>query len=68
MGTGIFFDRAHFGVDRMVSGYGVRPWADFFAEVPMSATARADLLRLHTDKRDWLPGLSPKPRPRRSSA
>jgi spermidine dehydrogenase len=62
MGAGVFFDKAHFGVDRMVPGFGKRPWAEFFADAPLSPAARADLVRLFADKRDYLPGLTPEAR------
>jgi spermidine dehydrogenase len=62
MGAGVFFDKAHFGVDRMVPGFGKRPWAEFFADAPLSPAARADLVRLFSDKRDYLPGLTPEAR------
>ena len=62
MGAGVFFDKAHFGVDKMVAGFGKRPYAEFFADAPLSPAARADLVRLYTDKRDYLPGLTPEAR------
>ncbi|WP_420383696.1 NAD(P)-binding protein [Novosphingobium sp.] len=62
MGAGVFFDKAHFGVDKMVPGFGKRPYAEFFADAPLSPVARADLIRLFTEKRDWLPGLTPEAR------
>jgi spermidine dehydrogenase len=62
MGGAVFFDSAHFGADKLVTGYRKKPWDAFFAEAPLSATARADLVRLYTEKRDWLPGLSPEAR------
>jgi spermidine dehydrogenase len=60
MGSGVFFDKAHFGVDKVVPGFGKRPWDAFFADAPLSPAARADLVRLYTDKKDYLPGLSPE--------
>ena len=57
---GMFFDRETFGEDRLVAGLGSRPLADFLADSPMPAAARADLLRLHADEHpDYLPDLSP---------
>jgi spermidine dehydrogenase len=62
MGRGVFFDKAHFGADRLVAGLGKRPWEAVFAEAPLSPAARAQLIRLHVEKRDWLPGLTPEAR------
>lgn len=59
LGNATFFDSQHFLADRLVTGTGRKPWAQFFAEAPLSAAVRADLTRLHTDRRDYLPGLSP---------
>lgn len=59
LGQGAFFDREHFGRDRTVAGLNKRPWAEVFAEAPLSPAVRADLTRLYTDKVDYLPGLSP---------
>jgi spermidine dehydrogenase len=58
LSVGVFFDRESFGVDRLVAGYGSLPWPEFAARTPLSARARADLVRLHTELRDYLPGLS----------
>ena len=59
LGMGVFFDREHFLSDKLVNGHGERPWRLFFADAPLSGTVRADLTRLHTEKRDYLPGLDP---------
>jgi spermidine dehydrogenase len=58
MGEGIFFDRETFGSDRLAAGYGSLPWPEFAARTPLPPQARADLVRLHTEERDYLPGLS----------
>jgi spermidine dehydrogenase len=55
---GIFFDAETFGSDRLVAGYGSLPWPEFAAKTPLPERARADLVRLHTEVRDYLPGLS----------
>jgi spermidine dehydrogenase len=56
---GVFFDKEHFLSDKLVAGAGSKPWAQFFAEAPLSGTDRADLLRLFTEQRDYMPGLDP---------
>ena len=58
LSVGVFFDRESFGADRLVAGYGSLPWPEFAASAPLSARAREDLVRLHTQVRDYLPGLS----------
>jgi spermidine dehydrogenase len=56
--SGVFFDREHFNGDRLVAGVGTKPWPTIFAEAPLSPRVRADLIRLHTESVDYLPGLS----------
>lgn len=62
MGRAVFFDKAHFGRDVLVPGYGQRPWPEFFAATPLSGAAQAQLVRLFSDKTDWLPGMTPDQR------
>ena len=59
LSEGVFFDREHFGADRVVKGVGERPWADVFADVPLLAAVRADLIRVHTAKVDYMADLTP---------
>ncbi len=59
LGLGVFFDREHFLDDRVVKGYGERPWDGFFADAPLSQAVRTDLIRLHTAREDYLPDLDP---------
>jgi spermidine dehydrogenase len=54
----IFFDKETFGEDKLVRGYGKRPWTEFAADTPMSEKAKADLIRVQTSKKDYLSGLS----------
>ena len=54
----IVFDKETFGEQKLVVGYNKVPWEEFAALTPMNDKAKADLVRLWTDKRDYLPGLS----------
>jgi spermidine dehydrogenase len=58
MGSGIFFDRETFGEDRLVAGFGKIPHREFFGKAPLSDRARRDLVRIYSDKVDYLPGLT----------
>jgi spermidine dehydrogenase len=54
----IMFDEQTYGERKLVTGYGSRPWSEFAADAPMSDEARADLVRVFTEQRDYLPGMS----------
>jgi spermidine dehydrogenase len=54
--AGMFFDKEHFLEDRLVLGNPRQ--AGFFADVPVSAPARQDLLRVHGKNPDYLAGLT----------
>jgi len=54
--AGTFFDKEHFGQDRLVKGNPHLP--QFFAHAPLSEAARKDLIRLHGKNPDYLPGMS----------
>jgi spermidine dehydrogenase len=54
----MFFDKEHFGEDRLVAGYGRLPWPEFFAKAPLSDAARRDLVRLYGQNADYLAGLT----------
>jgi len=54
----IMFDEPTYGERKLVTGYGSRPWPEFAADAPMSDKARADLVRVFTEERDYLPGMS----------
>jgi spermidine dehydrogenase len=59
LGPGTFFDKEHFGEDRLVAGTGRIPWEEFFAKAPLSERARRDLIRIYSGKNpDYLAGLS----------
>ena len=58
LSKGILFDEATYGERKLVVGYNRIPWEEFAARTPMNARARRDLVRLWTDERDYLPGLS----------
>jgi spermidine dehydrogenase len=58
LGPAVFFDKEHFGEDRVVAGNGRIPWPDFFAKAPLSDAVRKDLTRLHGDNPDYMVGMS----------
>ena len=68
LGHGVFFDRATFGVDRLVARapggrFGedadadAEYWAAFLARTPLGEAARRDIVRVETRAVDYLPGL-----------
>src|SRR5436190_16262621 len=54
----MFFDKEHFGEDRLVAGNGRIPWPQFFAKTPLSESARNDLIRIYGKNPDYMAGLS----------
>jgi spermidine dehydrogenase len=59
LGSGTFFDKEHFGEDRLVTGRGRLSWKTFFEKAPLSDVARKDLIRLHGKNPDYMAGLNP---------
>ncbi len=58
LGPSMFFDREHFGEDRLVAGNGRLPWPEFLAKAPLSDAARKDLIRLYGTNPDYLAGMT----------
>lgn len=58
LGKAVVFDKATFGEQKLVVGYGDIEWQKFAAQTPMNEKAKADLVRIFTDKRDYLAGMS----------
>lgn len=59
---GLFFDQDVYGENHLAVGYGDRAPADLFRDTPLSAKAKADLVRLYEGNEDYLPGLDPDQR------
>jgi spermidine dehydrogenase len=57
-GRGVFFDRETFGADHLATDVGQRPWAEVLRDAPLTDRVRADIVRLHEDRTDHLPGLT----------
>jgi spermidine dehydrogenase len=58
LGPAMFFDKEHFGEDRVVAGNGRIPWPEFLAKAPLSDAVRKDLVRLHGQNHDYMAGMS----------
>lgn len=60
-----FFDKETFGGDRLVAGVPSGPdggsakaWTDFLAKTPLSADAQRDIVRIQTEKSDYMTGMT----------
>lgn len=56
LSKGILFDKETYGEQKLVVGYNKIPWQEFAEQTPMSDKAKADLIRICTEERDYLPG------------
>ncbi len=57
LGPATFFDRETFGEDRLVTGSTRVPSAEFLLRTPLPAEVQAQIIQLHSEQRDLLPGL-----------
>ena len=54
----IMFDEETYGERKLARGYGSLPWEEFAAQTPMNDRAKADLVRVFTEQKDYLPGMT----------
>ena len=60
LGTAAFFNKETFGEDRLLPGMNTTPWPEFLLKAPLSDDARKDIIRVYTEKVDYLKGRSQK--------
>jgi spermidine dehydrogenase len=62
MSQGVFFDKETFGRDKLVVGYGTKPFPALLKDAPLSESVKADVIRVFTgaskDGHDPMPGLT----------
>ena len=58
LSKGILFDPVNFASRKLVGGYKKIPWPEFADKAPLREQAKKDLVRIWTEKKDYLPGLS----------
>jgi spermidine dehydrogenase len=56
--SSLFFDREHFGVDKLVAGWGDIPIRDFVQQAPLADEVRRDVIKLYESQEDYLAELS----------
>lgn len=69
MPDGLFFAKEYYGRDHLIpdmsTGRSPEEWRKTFADTPLSKGAKAGMVRLLSDKTDYLPGLSREEKVRR---
>jgi spermidine dehydrogenase len=58
-----FFDKETFGTEKLVAGIPgpnseSKDWSDYLAKTPLSADAQRGIVRIQTERTDYMPGLS----------